>query len=234
MNRYTNAWDEEYIKYGDWLASPRCIDIFQGEKLLVRQTGDSLIATYDDTGIITNRTVHCVRQIDQKYDVSLKYLLGLLNSKLTHWVFRHDNFHMVGKPLAQVKVTYVERLPIVIADDQQPIIDLVDKLLAANQSRHDKAKVFIDYIKAIYSPAKINERLQDFYKHDFSIFTAELKKQKVKITTKQEMELMSLFNEKKTELGALSQAIKKLDDDLDEIVFGLYKITDDERKIICG
>ena len=60
----------------------------------------------------------------------------------------------------------------------------------------------------------------------------ELKKQKGKLTPKQEMELMPLFAEKAKELIELSQTIDRLDAELDEVVFTLYGLTEEERAII--
>ena len=50
MNRYVNLWNNDYsILYGKWLAAPRQPEIFQAiEKIIVRQTGDSIIATIID------------------------------------------------------------------------------------------------------------------------------------------------------------------------------------------
>ena len=90
----------------------------------------------------------------------------------------------------------------------------------------------MEYINAIHKPAKLSERLQYFYKHDFATFISELKKQKVKLTAEQELELMLLFEEKKSEVDALSHTINSLDNELDEIVFELYGINGDERKNI--
>ena len=105
-------------------------------------------------------------------------------------------------------------------------------MLDACQSRHDKAKAFMDYIKMMYKPAKLTEKLNDFYKHDFPTFVSELKKQKVKLTPKQEMELMPLFSEKQLELNSLSQTIARLDSEMDEMVYELYGITEEERRVI--
>ncbi|MBK5210640.1 MAG: N-6 DNA methylase [Flavobacteriaceae bacterium] len=54
MNRYQTLWNNDYwISYGDWLAEPRYSAKFDSdEKLLIRQTGDSLIATYDNNKFI--------------------------------------------------------------------------------------------------------------------------------------------------------------------------------------
>ncbi len=83
IERYTNLWQSygEYIKYGEWLAEPRSEKVFMGEKILIRQTGDSLIATFDK-GNVSNNTLHSIYPLETNKSVSLYYLLGILNSKL--------------------------------------------------------------------------------------------------------------------------------------------------------
>jgi len=235
IDRYTDQWDGEYVKYGKWLRRPKQREVFEREKLFIRQTGDYPIAMYDTNNRIGNRTVHCIYYVDvMDAHISLKYVLGLINSRLLKWVFQYNNFHMVGKPLAQVKVAYIERLPIVVAPDQQPIITLVDALLAANQSRHNKAKAFTSYINAIHNPTKITEKLASFYTLSFADFITELKKQKVKLTAKQEMELMPLFQEKVDEITQITKNIDKLDNELDETIYKLYGLTSEEIKLVTG
>jgi type I restriction-modification system DNA methylase subunit len=234
IEKYTDAWSGEYIKYGEWLARPRKSEVFKGEKLFIRQTGDYPIATLDTDGKVSNATAHCIYKCANKTHVLLKYALGIINSQLLRWIYEHDNFHMVGKPLAQVKLIYVERLPIVVANDQSVVISYVDRLLEKCQERFDKAKQFTDYLSAMYSPKSISEKLSEFYKLDFKGFVDELKKQKVKLNATQEMGLMPLFAKKSGELVQLSREIERLDNELDEVVFGLYGLTAEERAIVLG
>jgi len=231
IGRYTDAWDGEYIKYGDWLAAPRNPRLFAGEKLFIRRTSDFPLATYYSNGKIANNSIHCIFPNEKNSGVSLKYVLGLINSSLMKWVFRHDNFHMVGKPLAEIKAIFVERFPIAVADDQSTVISFVDKLLENCQARFVKAKQFTDYLTAIYAPKAVTEKLSEFYKLDFKGFADELKKQGVKLIPKQEMELMPLFQEKASELAELTRTIDRLDSELDEVVFGLYGLTEEERTV---
>lgn len=231
MNRFLDAWDGEYINYGPWLCRPRKKENFISEKLFIRQTSDYPVATYDNTGKFSNDTLHCIlpNSLDSP---NLKYLLGLINSKLMKWIFQYDNFTIVGQPLAQTKVVFVERLPIVIAEDQCPIIALVDNLLVANQTRYEKGRQFVDFINTRFKPIKISEKLMDFYTLGFHGFLAELNKQKVKLTMDQEMGLNSLFQDKIKEISEISQMISRLDNELDEIVFELYGLTADDKEII--
>ena len=92
-----DEWETEYVKYGEWLARPRSFEIFKNEKLFIRQASDYPVATYDMSGKIADQTVYCVYRINDNTDLSLKYVLGLINSKLIKWIFQHDNFQMIGK-----------------------------------------------------------------------------------------------------------------------------------------
>ena len=101
MNRYVNFWKNDYwILYGDWLAAPRQPEIFQApEKIIVRQTGDTIIATIIEKNIICRDNLHiCIPHTK----ISIKYVLGLLNSKLMNFIYSFINPER-GEALAQVK-----------------------------------------------------------------------------------------------------------------------------------
>ena len=132
VKRYRLDWDGEYVKYGINLAAPRNSENFLSEKIFLRRTDDKLMAVIDNEEMIGVKSVHCIKSTNPS--ISNVFLLSLLNSKLLNWYFQYENFHMVGKPLAEVKLVFVERLPIKLPDSQQPYITLVDQILAAKKA----------------------------------------------------------------------------------------------------
>ncbi|MEB2330561.1 MAG: N-6 DNA methylase [Ignavibacteriaceae bacterium] len=132
INKYVNNWDNRWIKYGDNLAAPRKETIFNNPKIVVRQTGDSLIATYDDEKYVTLKNTHV---INKKTTVELKFLLALINSNLLNFYFQYLNPE-TGEALAEVKKENVEKLLIKLPKDQKPFINLVDKILDAKKTNH--------------------------------------------------------------------------------------------------
>jgi hypothetical protein len=118
IQRYTNKWYNNYwILYGSNLAAPRDASIFTAaEKIVVRQTGDTLIATLISKNIICRKNLHIILNNGQ-YD--LRYLLTLINSKLMNYVYEFLNPER-GEALAEVKKAHVEMLPV-------PLLDLSDK-----------------------------------------------------------------------------------------------------------
>ena len=126
MNRYVNFWNNNYwILYGEWLAAPRNPAIFEAkEKIIVRQTGDSIIATLIGSNIICRDNLHiCISNTN----VSPKFVLGVLNSKLMNFIYGYINPER-GEALAQVKKNHVEQLPIAIGEENA-IKSLVDDIL---------------------------------------------------------------------------------------------------------
>jgi hypothetical protein len=138
MHRYTNLWDNNYwILYGKWLAEPRSPKIFEEkEKIIIRQTGDSIIATIIDAGIICRDNLNiCIPKNDT---INLKFILGVLNSKLTDFYYTYINPEK-GEALAQVKKTHVEmlRIPNATEEQQNEISDLVEKALCRHKENVD-------------------------------------------------------------------------------------------------
>jgi len=117
IHRYINKWNNDYwIKYGEWLAAPRDPSIFEAaEKLVIRQTGDSLIATYIESGIICRDNLHI---IINNSDHNILFFLALLNSKMLNFIYEIINPEK-GEALAQVKKSHIEQLPIYVLDLSQ-------------------------------------------------------------------------------------------------------------------
>lgn len=146
IQRYKTIWNHDYwIQYGPWLAAPRDPFIFEApSKIMVRQTGDSLIATLVGQKFIARDNLHIVLPKDLQYD--LRYILGIINSKLLDFVYTLINPEK-GEALAQVKKYHVEQLPIlpVNFDDPQQhachdrMVALVEKMLTL-QKQHAAAK----------------------------------------------------------------------------------------------
>lgn len=166
MNRYLNNWNNNsWIDYGEWLAAPRNLKIWEAEeKIIVRQTGDRIIATIIERNIIARDNLHIV--ISNKLDH--KFILGILNSKLTDFYYQQINPER-GEALAQVKKGHVEQLPIPknISDKQQnEIIKLVDQLLQFNKDKQNitlPEQVEIIENRISFIEDKINQIIYELY-----------------------------------------------------------------------
>lgn len=227
IDRFVNIWEgkKEYIKYGEWLAEPRIASVFKGDKLFVRQTGDSLVATFD-SGNVSNNTLHSIYPLPQNTTLGLLYLLGLLNSTLLNWYYKTVHYLEVGKPMAEVKGIFLRKLPLAFGDSNQ--IGRIEKIVASimeiSRKRFEEKMRFIYYLQSAYEPKKVTEKLEEFDSLSFKDFCTELKKQKVKLSASAQMELLPLFDQKIHEVAAFTSQIEKLQSRLDDDVFAIYGV----------
>ena len=115
INRYQIYWADDYwISFGEWLAEPRASANFDAdEKICVRQTGDGLIATLDNSQFIARDNLYVVhtKTTNTAENYALLYLLALLNSRSLNLAYRLINPE-IGEVLAQVKREHLLLLPI--------------------------------------------------------------------------------------------------------------------------
>ncbi len=140
ISRYViEPLEDRFIKYGPWLAEPRpAADFDAPAKILMRQTGDSLVAALDEEQRLCLNNMHVLVPTDKETNV--KYLLGVLNSKLLNWYYQSLNPE-VGEALAEVKRTNVAALRLRAPESlnskevrqANSIAECVAKLLAAKK-----------------------------------------------------------------------------------------------------
>ncbi|MDR2083878.1 MAG: N-6 DNA methylase [Bacteroidales bacterium] len=227
FHRYKLLWNHDYwIQYGEWLAAPRDKFIFEAEeKLIFRQTSDCLIGALVTKGFIMRDNTHILLNKEDS-DYNLKYALSILNSKLLNYFYWTINPEK-GEVMAQVKAFHLGLLPIkqIPLSAQQPFIEKADLMLSLNAELQTKRQRFISRLKDNFENIKITGALEKFDESDFKGFVAELKKQKITLSLKQQDEWEEYFSEYKTECNQLSSQIA-------ETVYELYGLTEEEVKII--
>jgi hypothetical protein len=138
IDKYVTKWDgNRWIKYGNHLAEPRPSAKFDAPtKIVMRQTGDSLIATLDRKQFVCMNNMHTIVPHDGTCD--LRFMLGFLNSRLLNFYFQWLNPEK-GEALAEVKKEHVERLVIKRTTQKQreTIVKLVDRVLAAKEENEN-------------------------------------------------------------------------------------------------
>ncbi len=103
---------------------------FNGEKIMaIRKSPIEPVFTYTDFPCYVSATFYVIKT----NKVNLKYLTGLLNSKIVKFWLNYkgkkqgNNFQIDAEPLSQIPLMEVSE------KDQKPFIDLVDKILAAKK-----------------------------------------------------------------------------------------------------
>jgi hypothetical protein len=129
--RYILKWNNDnYISYGPWLAAPRDAEIFKKDnKIIVRQTSDSLVATIIGKGFVMRNNTHILLADNSNFN--LKLILALLNSKLFDFIYWAINPEK-GEALAEVKAMHLYQLPIkqqISSFVEVQVESLVDQIL---------------------------------------------------------------------------------------------------------
>jgi len=114
-------------------------------KLLLRQTGDRLIAAYDPDGLYCLNNVHVGNARDESVDVRL--IVALLNSDLLNRYYRIISLE-AGRALAQVDIDVLEDLPFKrpSAADERELLAVVGQLHggAANTESTDRLERLVE------------------------------------------------------------------------------------------
>jgi hypothetical protein len=104
---------------------------------MVRQTGDSIIATLIEKGFIARNNLHILLPRDMNYD--LRYILGIMNSILIDFAYSLANPEK-GEALAEIKKYHVEQLPIRTINFSDP----------TDKTRHDRIVELVEQMLDLY------------------------------------------------------------------------------------
>ncbi len=96
------------------------------EKILVRKTGDKIIAAYDTNGIYPEQSLYFLYNFKDK--IPPKYILALLNSKLLTWFYQNALITNIDST-PQIKNYDLNNIPIILGVDYQKVIRLVNNIL---------------------------------------------------------------------------------------------------------
>lgn len=91
ISKYEIIWSGEYLQYGEWLHRPRPSYIFEREKILVQRIRNPklknrIVATIDNEQYVNGTGLSNILINDSNYNI--KFILGLINSKLINFWFK--------------------------------------------------------------------------------------------------------------------------------------------------
>jgi len=236
INRYFFEEPCKYIEYGKNLAEPREEELFQGERILIRRIlGRGLIATIITGDYCNNSLLHTLKVFDKK--ISSKFLLTIINSKFMGSYFKHK-YARDEKVFPEIRIHELKNLliPNLSTKDQQPFVQKANSLIVLNQKLNSAKQDFLSELEL----EKIPRKLQNFEKLELSEFIkyfSKLKKMKFKdklAERKFKNEWKALFENDKDEVLQIQLEISRIENEIDNLVFKLYNLTDDEIKLISS
>lgn len=140
INKYSIKWDGVYLDYDlDRIHSCKRKDIFESaEKLMFRRVSSSLIFTYDSEQYYALNTLVIVNKIDNKRGPDLKFILGLMNSKLMNYVYS-NKFKSTKTVFSEIQARSIKELPIPKISDEleSEITTLSSEIISLKKSMSD-------------------------------------------------------------------------------------------------
>ena len=239
MSRYWINFDNLFIHYlleNQKLYTNQAFrnpEIFERKKILVRQIlWKSIYATFDNENYYVDQKIYVIYSNKQ---LKNKYLLSILSSKLMY--FFYQNIYWDNKIVfPQIKRSQMLELPIknISPEEQLPFIEKADFMLQKNKELQEKINKFLKRLNSSFEIEKLPNKLKTFYTLDFPDFVKELKKKKITLTLKDQDEWEEYFDSYKKEILELKSEIDNCDLEIDEMVFELYWLSEEEKGIVRG
>jgi type I restriction-modification system DNA methylase subunit len=228
LKNYELKAKARYDKGEYWWELRQCAyyDLFDKPKIIFPNLQSSNKFCFDDNSNYLNAPAVFLPTDDLA-------LLGILNSNVV-WHFLKSICVVRSGGFIEVKPQYFEQIPIPDYEDSivEPLKSLVVDIISLSKTNQEKQNTFLSRIQSNFTIDKPSNKLKEFYDYDFKTFLSELKKKKIPLTLKQQDEWEQYFNEYKTEINTLQQQINQTDKEIDQLVYKLYGLTEEEIKIV--
>jgi len=230
VKRYVLGWSNEYLSYGSWLAAPRKRVDFKAPRILVRQIPSlppySIEAVMVEHYCLNDRNSMVIHSDKQ----TLLFCLAVLNSRLTTWWFVYTFDKFQRKTFPQFKVNELERFPIPRADESKKnvVIHCTEIMLAKNKELQAVSNQFLSLLKMECGLEKLSIKLECWYLLSFVEFLAELDKKKISLSLIKKSEWLVFFEKEKAKALDLQRLLDTTDREIDQLVYQLYELTNEE------
>lgn len=207
-------------------------DDFQKPKVMYQKFQVKPCFIYDEQGLYCNDSMWII-------PTEKRSLLGVLNSKMGWWLISkyctqiQNGYQLIWKYFGQIPIPNINN----------ELDDFVDGIMALTKEKVIKVEVLIALLKSKFPIEKPSQKLQNWHNLDFREFLKELEKARkktakenetnyTKLTLSEEAEWMQYFNEQKAKVLELQAQIDKTDREIDQMVYELYGLTEEEIEIV--
>lgn len=238
VKKYFGTFDNEFVHYtneNEKLYTNQAFrnkEIFEQPKLIVRQIlGQRIVTNFDEENFYTDQTTYVINEHSQKH--KLKYLLTLLNSKLLYFYFA-NTFSDSKITFPKVKRSQLLELPIknISLDQQQPFIEKAETMLQKNKELQQALEKFQRTLQREFNLKILPKKLQNWNELSFPDFLKEVAKLKINLSLQQKDEWEEYFGTAREKAEKISQEISKTDSEIDQMVYQLYGLTNEEIAIV--
>ena len=221
-------------KYWYSLHRAREINLFEKDYIITPQLQNYPSFTIKETDVYADAGGYLLLP---KIEYNVLELLPVLNSKLL-WFYIKNTSSEYGGGYFYFKTKYLEPFGIPINSIEKYNFSKLSTLQLMNtKSFFNFCSKFISYFSNTYNLIKTSNKLEKWYSLEFVDFIKELNKsiktiKGTPLTKKDEFEWIDLFEENKQKALSLKAEIDKTDKEIDQMVYALYELTEEEIKIV--
>lgn len=231
INRYEIQAQENYTFYENNLSVFKDLEIYLSEKILIQRIRNlslrrRIIATYDGDKFLCTNTLRIGILKTNKF--SLKFILSVLNSNVINFLFLKQflNKDIYSFQLQQIPIKNIS------LDQQQPFIEKADTMLQKNKELQQASEKFQRTLQREFNLENLPKKLQNWNELSFPDFLKEVAKLKINLSLQQKDEWEEYFGTAREKAEKISQEISKTDSEIDQMVYQLYGLTNEEIAIV--
>ena len=235
-----------YVNY-ESLRENKSIEVYKGKRIFARQLMSRqfrMNLSIIDYDCAFKKNIYVIYDLDTNKFL-LEYILSILNSKLFSFIqvnfnasLQRDDFPAFS--LRDFKNFSVAKNSI---DNQLIFSKKVVLILNYNDNLQEIANLFLNLLESKFNISKSPKKLQNWHELEFREFLKELEKSSKKsakenetaynkLTLSEEAKWMQYFNEQKQKVEELKTEIDKTDREIDQMVYELYGLTQEEIEIV--
>ena len=150
------------------------------------------------------------------------------------WFFLKNTGSEYGGGYYVFKTNYLKPFPLPeISENSDLIIDNVNQILSSNKNLQEVSSKFQRTLQRKFEVLeKLPKKLENWYELTFTDFVKELKKKKIKLSLTEEAEWEDYFLVEQQKALEIKAQITKTDKEIDDMVYELYGLTDEEIAIV--
>jgi len=213
---------------------PKNLPYFQYPKIMTREISLGCNMTYDEKGDYYHNTKVYSFIKNPKFNIDDKFYLTILNSKIM-WFFLKNTGSEYRGGYFVFKTNYLKPFPLPeIPKKPEPYIEIANLMLILNKQLQEIASKFQRALQREFPEEleKLPKKLQDWHELSFTDFVKELKKKKIKLSLTQKAEWEDYFLADQQKATALKAQIDTTDREIDQMVYELYGLTEEEIEIV--
>ncbi len=218
---------KRYDKGEYWWELRNCAyyHLFENPKIVFPNLQNGNKFSFDNTGTYINAPAVILPTDDIA-------LLAILNSKCV-WYFLNQICVVRSGGYIEVKPQYFEQIPIPSYSNQKNnlIAKTESQILNTSKFQTIESK-FLRLIQRKFPIDKLSKKLQNWHTLTFAEFVKELKKKKIKLGLAEEAEWEDYFEAEKAKALTLQATIDQTDKEIDQMVYALYGLTEEEIEIV--